>query len=275
MALFVTPPGLLLAVRHAGLVTSSLAIAASLLLATPSADARPQAAASQPTMRFATYPVDLRVTPTLNGARLRLGILHPRTRAILRKFDIVHGRQVDLFVISQDLEFFSHEQPVQQPDGIFMVDVALPRAGPYMAIAEFLPDGGTPQLSQQAFTTGEPFARDIKPAPDTTARIVDGMRVSVDATKLSAGQLSPLTFRIDDAASGAPITDLEPALDAAAHVLMVSADLTEAVRAHSDTGSGPEATVTLLVPKAGRYKAWLQVQRHGRVSTAAFVLDVP
>ena len=63
-----------------------------------------------------------------------------------------------LFVVGDGLEYFAHEHPVPQPDGVFMLDVRLPQAGPYMAIAEFLPDGGTPQTFQQAFTTGEAFA---------------------------------------------------------------------------------------------------------------------
>jgi hypothetical protein len=30
-----------------------------------------------------------------------------------------------------------------------------------------------------------------------------------------------------------------------------------------------------LLPRAGRYKLWIQLQRGGRVTTAAFVIDVP
>jgi hypothetical protein len=43
-----------------------------------------------PPARFRTYPVDLRATPTLDGARLRLAVTHPSTGAIVRRFSIVH-----------------------------------------------------------------------------------------------------------------------------------------------------------------------------------------
>jgi heavy metal-binding protein len=229
-----------------------------------------------PPARFATYPVDLRVTPTLTGARLRLAVVHPSSKAIVRKFSIVHERPMHLFVVGDGLEYFAHEHPVQQPDGIFMLDLRLPKPGPYMAIAEFLPDGGTPQTFQQLFTTGEAFGRPANPALDVAAKTVDGMRVSLDASKVTAGDTKPLTFRIEDAASGAPVTDLEPYLGAGAHLLVVPIDLTEAIHGHPTADvHGPSVSFAPLVPRAGRYKAWIQFQRGGRVSTAAFVIDVP
>jgi hypothetical protein len=144
-----------------------------------------------------------------------------------------------------------------------------------MTIAEFLPDGATPQMFQQAFTTGEAFARPATPPVDTEPKTVDGVRVIVDASKLLAGSSQPLTFRLEDAASGAPIADLEPYLGASAHLLMVPVDLTEAIHGHPvEDVRGPSIAFTPLVPRAGRYKAWLQFQRGGQVSTAAFVIEV-
>ena len=229
-----------------------------------------------PPAKFTTYPVDLRVTPTLTGARLRLSVLNPSTRAIVRRFSIVHERPMHLFIVGDGLEYFAHEHPAPQPDGVFMLDVRLPKAGAYMAIAEFLPEGGTPQIFQQAFTTGEAFARPANPAVDLAPKTVDGMRVSLDASKVIAGDTKPMTFTIEDAASGAPVTDLEPFLGASAHLLIVPVDLTEAVHGHpSADGHGPALSFAPLIPRAGRYKVWIQLQRAGQVSTASFVIDVP
>jgi hypothetical protein len=225
---------------------------------------------------FATYPVDLRVTPTLAGARLRLAVTHPKTRRVVRSFAIVHERPMHLFVVGEGLDYFAHEHPVAQRDGVFMVDLRLPRPGPYMAIVEFLPEGGTPQTFQQLFTTGEAFSRSASPAIDVAPKIVDGMRVSLDASLVKAGDTKALTFRIEDAASGAPVTDLEPYLGASAHLLVVPADLTDALHGHPlEDGRGPAIAFAPLVPRAGRHKVWIQIQRGGKVSTAAFVIDVP
>ena len=228
-----------------------------------------------PPATFATNPVDLRVTPTLAGVRLRLGVHQPGGGALVRRFAIVHDRPLHLFVVGEGLEFFAHEHPTQQTDGVFMLDLALPRSGAYMAIAEFLPEGGTPQTFQQAFTTGSAVARVARPVPDLAPRIVDGVRVTLDASRVKGGETQPLEFRIDDAATGEPVTDLELYLGATAHLLVVPADLTEAIHGHpADEGRGPAVSFRPLLPRAGLYKAWIQFQRGGQVSTAAFVMDV-
>ena len=104
-----------------------------------------------PPAKFETYPVELRATATVTGARLRLTVRPPASRATVRKFAIVHERPMHLFVVGNGLEFFAHEHPVQQPDGVFMIDLVLPKPGPYMAIAEFQPEGASAQMFQQVF----------------------------------------------------------------------------------------------------------------------------
>jgi hypothetical protein len=229
-----------------------------------------------PPATFATNAVDLRATPTLSGVRLRILVRQAGGRALVRKFSVVHERPMHLFVVGEALEFFAHEHPVQQSDGVFMLDLALPRAGPYMAIAEFLPEGGTPQTFQQAFTTGTAFGRAARPALDAGPKTVDDMRVSLDGSKLKAGETQALTIRIDDEATGSPVSDLEPYLGASAHLLLVPLDMTEAIHGHpTDEVRGPTVSFAPLIPRPGVYKAWIQFQRGGRVSTAAFVISVP
>ena len=236
-----------------------------------------------PPPRFDTYPVDVRVTAIAGGVRLRLAVRQPSLRqgyagqgpALVRKFVIVHERPMHLFVVGDGLEFFAHEHPLQQPDGVFMVDVALPKPGPYMAIAEFLPEGGAPQMFQQMFTTGEAFGGSAAPAIDLAPKTIDGVRVSVDASQVKPAATRPLVVRIDDPATGAAVTDLQPYLGASAHLLIVPVDLTEAVHGHPDEQFvEPGITFTPLIPRAGRYKMWVQFQRGGRVSTASFVFEV-
>jgi hypothetical protein len=224
----------------------------------------------------ATYPVDLRVTPTTSGARLRLRIQDPGTRGTVRRLELVHERPLHLFLVSRNLEFFEHDHPAPQPDGVFMIDVALPRPGPYMAIAEFLPAGGTPQTFQEMFTTGEAFVDAPAPAVDLASKVVDGVRVTLDASEVQGRETRPLVAHLVDAATAAPVTDVEAYLGARAHLLLVSVDLTEAVHVHADEQLRDGGlSFAPLVPRAGRYKAWIQFQRGGHVSTAAFVLDVP
>jgi hypothetical protein len=100
--------------------------------------------------------------------------------------------------------------------------------------------------------------------------------VSLDASRAKAGERQVVTVQVEDAASGTPVVDLEPLLGAAAHMLLVSPDLTESVHEHPPaSGGGPSIAFRPLVPGAGVFKLWIRFQRAGRVSTAAFVIEVP
>lgn len=227
-----------------------------------------------PPAKFETYPVDLRATATVTGARLRLAVKSPSSGATVRAFAIVHERPMHLFVVGNGLEFFAHEHPVQQPDGVFMIDLALPKPGPYMAIAEFQPEGASAQMFQQVFTTGSAFDSVKPPAADTVPKSVEGLRFTLDTSKLKAGSALPLVVNIADAATGGEVPDLEPYLGARAHMLLVSSDLTEAIHGHPEDDGRPALTFTPIVPRPGDYKMWIQVQRRGAVVTVPFWIRV-
>ena len=105
---------------------------------------------------------------------------------------------------------------------------------------------------------------------------MNGVRVQLDAKNLKAGREAVLRFNLSDAATGAPITDLEPFLGAPGHLLIVNADLTEADHVHPEepTARGPAITFQPLPPAGGFYKLWLQFQRTGVVVTVPFVISV-
>ena len=147
-----------------------------------------------------------------------------------------------------------------------------------MVFADFLPSNATSQMIQRAIIVGKTRARDPGPGardPGPGTRDVElGIRVSLKAENLVAGKEGRLTFTVTDAQSGAPVTDLEPYLGAPAHMLIVRSDLTDAVHEHPEehvTG-GPTISFHPVIPAAGEYKLWIQVQRGGRVSTFPFVI---
>ena len=74
-------------------------------------------------------------------------------------------------------------------------------------------------------------------------------------------------------------------LGAFGHLLILSEDMTEYVHAHpreetqpdpnQPTTGGPEVIFDALLPKPGRYAAWLQFQRGGKLSTVSFTFAAP
>jgi hypothetical protein len=200
---------------------------------------------------------------------------------MVRAFELVHDRIFHLFVVSYDLEYFSHVHPTLQPDGALEVDLVVPRPGAYQLIADFLPAGGPPQLVQRSFVTAG-YAGSLVPAPKVTAdtgdKLAGSSRVRLTMSEAVAGREQLLTFDLEDAGTGAPVHDLEPFLGAAGHLLIVSADLAVAEHNHPvaeiSTAAGPTVVFQVRFPSAGDYRMWAQFQRGGQVMTASFSVPV-
>jgi Heavy metal binding domain len=251
----------------------------------------------------ADYRLELTTSPAAvepgRPARFRFEIFHPVTGAAVREFAVVHDRPYHLFVVSQDFTHFDHVHPEQGTDGSFSIDLTLPRPGYYRLYSDFLPVGGGPQVIAQSVVTAR-FDGDIVSSlaqlePDRSfSKIVDRTLVElrIDPGELEAGQIVPLRFHLSDAASQAPVTDLERYLGAWGHALVLSEDGIDYIHAHpaeplaapsnaattlkggTTARGGPDVTFEALFPKAGRYRIWLQFQREGRTSTAWFTVAV-
>jgi catechol 2,3-dioxygenase-like lactoylglutathione lyase family enzyme len=207
---------------------------------------------------------------------LRFAVREPDTNALVTKLQVVHERTFHLFIISRDLRFFDHVHPVRVDDGTYVLQQALP-AGEYMLFADFLPVGGTSQMVQRAVISGRPAVR-VEPVANAGAlaktATVEGLAVTLEAGPMRAGKEALLTFNVAEAKTGAPVIDLQPYLGAPAHMLIVRADLGDAIHAHPEevvTG-GPTVSFHPLVPSPGDYKLWIQFQRAGRVITVPFEL---
>jgi Cu+-exporting ATPase len=118
--------------------------------------------------------------------------------------------------------------------------------------------------------------------------VVDGVRVDLTGTP-HVGQTSDLTFSLHDAATGAPLRDLQPYLAAPGHVVIMRADATTFAHEHADVRDGdgdpvfalpgqtfgPDLPVHVHFDTAGTYRLWGQFRLdNGRVITAPFTIAV-
>jgi hypothetical protein len=236
-----------------------------------------------PAPRLGEYRMDVAVRAGPRGigaSRLTITVRDPASGQPVSAFTTIHERLLHLFIIDRRLEYFRHVHPQPAGAGTFELTQALP-PGEYVLIADFLPQGGRAQMLQRAIVTpgyhGPLFPAAPALTPETSAdRVESGVRVHFEAGALRVGKEARLQFTLSDAATGAPLSDLEPFLGAPAHLLMVNADLTEADHVHPEepATSGPSISFQPLMPAAGVYKLWLQFQRRGVVVTTAFVVLV-
>ena len=211
--------------------------------------------------------------------RLRFVVRDARDGSVVRAFAQLHDRLLHLFIVGHDLEYFAHVHPSLQADGTFEQTISLPRAGAYRLIADFAPEGAMPELLQKTIVTAG-FTGSVRPSADPAVdlgdKTIDGVRVRLTTPDPVAGREQLLTFELEDAATGSPVTDLEPYLGAAAHLLTVSGDLETAAHSHPvaeiSNAAGPRVVFQFLFPGAGPYRMWVQFQRHGRVFDAPFTV---
>lgn len=252
----------------------------------------------EPPERRSTVQAGIGVTLTLSPptpqagepARLRYQLAAGPNGAPLSGLPLDHGASMHLVVVSADLAHFLHlhPAPVAGQPGAYETAITFPASGPYLLFNDFVLPDGEPLVDHRAVAVGGPVAAPATLREDQTAKAVGGLRVALQAEPPRAGRQARLLFRVDDAATGAPVTTLQPYLEAPAHVIIVSQDLNEFDHTHAEPvagggdpeaahaghgGFGPELAVYHTFPKPGLYKLWIQVQRSdGQVITADFVL---
>ena len=256
------------------------------------------------------YNLEFRTIPSVvvagQKATLRFRISHPGFNAVIEKFEVVHDRRYHLFVISQDMEYFQHIHPDERPDGTWTIDVTLPKPGYYKVLSDFLPSGGSTQFIARPLITagymGDLAADSAHLVPDTVfKKSVDDLtaEVSLDPPTFVAGLYGHLNFHLTDTSTGRAVTDLQTYLGAFGHTLIMSEDMVDYVHSHpldilampDDDGGppqflippgadleklrgGPDVTFEGLMPKPGRYRAWTQFRRNGKLYTFATTFSV-
>lgn len=225
------------------------------------------------------YPLEFRATPPQIPAgreiTLEFRVLDPKSGKPVTHFETVHEKLFHLFLVSQDLDYFSHEHPQFRPGGWFRLKTRLPKPGTYRLLADFDPSGGTPQLAAKTFSTAgylEPLEAGIPHlAVDLADKQGPNLRVGLATQPAQpiSGLKTMLFFHLEPAAG------IERYLGAWAHLMAVSNDLIDTIHTHPFLADGgPEMQFNLFFPRAVPYRVWIQIQRRGVVNTSAFTLAV-
>jgi hypothetical protein len=242
------------------------------------------------------FTLEVETTPKIVKAgqptTFRFSVHHPLTGAKAREFGIMHDKLFHLFVVSSDLEDFAHIHPEQRPDGSFIIQHTLPKPGRYTLYSDFLASGGGAQVVATPLITAgldsDIIASQARLKPDPPwVRTADGVKVEIlnEPAAFLGGEEIDIVFRFANATSDAPIKDLQRYLGAWGHLLILSEDMTEYVHAHprdetqpdpsAPATGGPEIIFDALLPRPGRYRAWLQFQRNDRLTTVTFTFAAP
>ncbi|SFF33567.1 hypothetical protein SAMN04487969_12723 [Paenibacillus algorifonticola] len=197
--------------------------------------------------------------------------------APIEKFDLNHEKLMHLIAVSSDLSYFSHIHPNYESGGKFTVKETFPAADTYKLFADFIPSGAPQQtISTEVEASGQAAAKVELKADHELVQTVEGQKVKLALSTTKAGEEAKLTYTFEDAATGEPVTDLEPYLGAVGHVVIISGDLAKYLHVHplDEAATGPEAVFATEFPEPGLYKIWGQFQRAGKTFIVPFVVNI-
>ena len=215
--------------------------------------------------------------------------------APIRHLEFVHERPLHLIVVSDDLAEFDHIHPELVAGDRYEVTHTFKHGGRYRLYVDFTPPGSAQRIETFELTIGgKPRASVPLVASASLMKETAGLRFSL-ATKqpLRAGEDVELTVAVSDAATGKPVTDLEPYLGVWAHFVIIDQQKQNFIHAHPlETESainnlalahthtaqlpGPSpAEIRFLAsfPQSGLYKLWAQFQHDGKVVIQSFTLQ--
>jgi len=229
------------------------------------------------------YPTTFSFTPPNIPARgklhIEIRVSDPRSGAGVKHYQVIHERPLHLFIVSEDLAYFAHEHPELGADGVFRHITLLPKPGTYKLLADFMPEGGTPQLISHVITTAgytrSLTASIVKPHADLASKQGANLDVELvlDPPQPLAGKKTMLFFKLK------PAVGLEPYLGAWGHMLAASNDLIDTIHAHpiyitEPTAGEKQVQFNLFFPREAIYRVWVQFQREGKVNTVDFTIPV-
>ncbi|MCX4690147.1 FixH family protein [Kitasatospora purpeofusca] len=192
-------------------------------------------------------------------------------------FAVHQTKKLHFYAIRNDLTGFQHLHPDLAADGAWTAALAALAPGTWRLYADFVPNTGPHAaelvLSRTVTVPGEAAPVPL-PAPGGTAT-ADGYTVTLTARPIAgAHRLTAVVSR-----DGRPVGDLQPYLDAYAHLSafhegdLAMAHLHPAGTVDGDRG-GPELTFQALFPEPGNWRVFLQFRTSGQLHTVALTLRV-
>lgn len=197
-------------------------------------------------------------------------------------FEVVHEEKLHTFFVSDDLTQYDHVHPVlDAATGTFSHTQTFAVAGPYSIYSDFKSTRLGATLVRTQIGIAGNVGEKTSPVVDTVMeRTEDGVTVKLEATPspIQAGGDVMLKYTLSTPAG--PVTDVEPYLGAMGHLFIVHEDLVTLAHSHPkgpeatrDMRGGPAIEFHTILPKAGKYKAWVQFQRQGKLFTMPWVVE--
>lgn len=196
---------------------------------------------------------------------------------------VAHTRKLHILVVDPTLNDYQHLHPEPgKRDGEWVFEMAPQRPGLYRVFADFTPAATARGLYASVdFTVPGDVARVTR----STNSLWQGAGFNFELKTppyFKAGVTAELRFRIESPGEVKKPVPLEPVMDAFAHLVAFDEERTGFAHLHPDQVDlnqkldplRPELTFKVIIPQAGRYVIWSQVNLGGAEVFAPFWVDV-
>ncbi|WP_242643781.1 FixH family protein [Streptomyces laculatispora] len=194
-------------------------------------------------------------------------------------FAVDQTKRMHFYAIRSDLTGFQHIHPTMAPEATWTADLDTLAPGSLRMVTSFNPGSGAGKATAFVLsrTVSVPGTGTEIPLPAATKTAeVDGYTLTVNGEPM-AGMARPLTVTVTK--DGQPVTDLQPFLDAYAHLTAFHegdtafAHLHPTTKVNGDHG-GPELSINAELPTSGNWRLLMQFRTGGKLHTAALTLNV-
>lgn len=208
-----------------------------------------------------TFPADEQVTWAFE-------VLGPEGHP--SRYRVQHERELHLIVVRHDLSTFAHLHPKRRDDGVWEIDLTLPKAGSYAAFADIAPDDEDPMTVRLDLVAEGHTVEDEIFAPSRVTSSGD-YRVELVGDVI-AGSGSHIEFRVsrdEDA------VEPDPYLGAAGHLVAIRAGDLDYLHVHPMESEGVGSIPFMMHASGpGLYRLFLQFLHGGEVRTADLTVQV-
>jgi Heavy metal binding domain len=196
----------------------------------------------------------------------------------------VHTQRIHLLIVDQSLSDYHHEHPEPgQTTGEYIFSFTPQKPGPYRVWANVQPYLTGIQEYAAAEITAPTTGEELTDTAENLTASVDRLRykLSFGAQPIKAGEPVAGKLRITRE-DGTPVRELEPVMDAFAHLVAFHADGKTILHIHpkgirrltSNDRGGPELEFQFYSPKPGFFRMFAQIQLGGEQKFAPFGLIV-
>jgi hypothetical protein len=221
----------------------------------------------------AGFTLTLAEQPKAIGRQSVVLVLTASDGTRVRDVALEQTKPMHLIVVRSDLSGYQHVHPELAADGSWVAQVDFAAGGRWRLVADVSPksaDGSSTRIAMGVDAAVPGAGQDAAlPAPASTVT-VDGYTVAISAA-VPVGVDRPVTFSITK--GGAPATGITEYLGAGGHLVALAGDSLAYTHLPSGTGPGSTLTFNAHVPKAGRYRLFLQFATGEVVHTVPFTVD--